>query len=224
MAVIVTRTSPVQVAVLAADGAPTAVGVNVRCSAGSATASHVFEAVSATSAAIRPALNCPAGSLIGLDVFAPQEEGKAVLVISSNSGVATRELTVVKAPPPEVVAPTKLDLRLESLRGVGDDGKVVMTESAFVVPAAPITAIAAGTAGEGTVTLRGDQERPSQPAPTMSDLVETPYVLVGSEDEILHQLRANRDRWGITRYTVRTEALDALAPIIDRLRLEAGAR
>ena len=44
-----------------------------------------------------------------------------------------------------------------------------------------------------------------QQAPTMSDLVETPYVLVGSEDEILHQLRANRDRWGITRYTVRTE-------------------
>ena len=61
-------------------------------------------------------------------------------------------------------------------------------------------------------------------APTMSDLAETPYVLVGSEDEILHQLRANRDRWGITRYTVRTEALDALAPIIDRLRLEGSAR
>lgn len=63
-----------------------------------------------------------------------------------------------------------------------------------------------------------------QRAPTMSDLLETPYVLVGSEDEILHQLCSNRDRWGITRYTVRTEALDAVAPIIDRLRLEGGAR
>ena len=63
-----------------------------------------------------------------------------------------------------------------------------------------------------------------QQAPTVADLVETPYVLVGSEVEILHQLGANRDRWRITRYTVRTEALDALAPIIDRLRLEAGAR
>lgn len=63
-----------------------------------------------------------------------------------------------------------------------------------------------------------------QQAPTMSDLLQTPYVLVGSEEEILHQLRANRDRWGITRYTVRTEALDALAPIIHRLRLGAEAR
>jgi len=133
----------------------------LKCSAGPATASHVFEAASAKAAAIRPALDCPVGSLIGLDVFATQGEGKAVLVISSNSGVATRALTVVKAPPPEVVAPTKLDLRLESLGGVGDNGKVVRTESAFVVPAAPITAIATGPAGEGTVTLRGDEERPS---------------------------------------------------------------
>lgn len=159
--VTVTPAGPAQVAIVAADGEPTAVGVDVQCSAGSATASHVFEAARAEAAATRPALDCPGGSLIGLNVFASQGEGKAVLVISSNSGVATRALTVAKAPPPEVIAPAKLDLQLESLGGVGDDGKVVETRSAFVVPAAPITAIATGPAGEGTVTLRGDKERPS---------------------------------------------------------------
>jgi probable F420-dependent oxidoreductase len=58
-------------------------------------------------------------------------------------------------------------------------------------------------------------------APSLSSLAATPYLLVGTEDEIVRQLHANEDRWGFTRYTVRDEAIDALAPIIERLR--AGA-
>ena len=54
--------------------------------------------------------------------------------------------------------------------------------------------------------------------PSLSDLLETPYLLVGTEDEILDQLCRQDARWGITRYTVRADAVDALAPIIERLQ------
>jgi probable F420-dependent oxidoreductase len=61
-------------------------------------------------------------------------------------------------------------------------------------------------------------------APALSLLLETPYLLVGSESEIVQQLHSSRDRWGITRYTVRDSAIDAMAPIIDRLRSGASSR
>lgn len=61
-------------------------------------------------------------------------------------------------------------------------------------------------------------------APALSVLLETPYLLVGTEDQVLQQLHSNRDRWGMTRYTVRDDAIDALAPIIERLRSGAASR
>jgi probable F420-dependent oxidoreductase len=55
-----------------------------------------------------------------------------------------------------------------------------------------------------------------------SDLSEAevqaaPYVLIGTEDEIVAKVRENRRRWGITRYAVRREALDTLGPLLPRL-------
>lgn len=60
-------------------------------------------------------------------------------------------------------------------------------------------------------------------APPLSALLETPYMLVGTEDQILQQLSDSRDRWGMSRYTVRTEAIDVLAPIIERLNHRTDA-
>ncbi len=48
----------------------------------------------------------------------------------------------------------------------------------------------------------------------LAALAETPYVLVGSEDEIVGRLRSQRDRWGLTRYTVRVDAVEPLAPVV----------
>jgi hypothetical protein len=67
----------------------------------------------------------------------------------------------------------------------------------------------------GLAELMGDDL-----APSPASLSETPYVLVGTEDEIVRQLHANRARWGIRRYTVREDAIESIAPIIDRLRRE----
>lgn len=51
----------------------------------------------------------------------------------------------------------------------------------------------------------------------VEELLATPYVLIGTEDEIVAAVDGHRRRWGITRYVVRAEALDALAPVLPRV-------
>jgi hypothetical protein len=52
---------------------------------------------------------------------------------------------------------------------------------------------------------------------TVDELRQVPYVLVGTEDEIVAAIAEHRRRWGITRYAVRRSALDLLGPLIPRL-------
>lgn len=63
-------------------------------------------------------------------------------------------------------------------------------------------------------------ERCAQMAPgmTAADVVTAPYALVGSVDQIVEELVAHRERWGITSYVVRAPAIDLVAPIIEQLR------
>jgi len=51
----------------------------------------------------------------------------------------------------------------------------------------------------------------------LSDLREVPFLLIGTADEIVAAVRRNRERWGITRYAVRRNALDPLGPLLPRL-------
>jgi len=53
--------------------------------------------------------------------------------------------------------------------------------------------------------------------PALDDLLDVPYVLLGTETEIVDQLRAHRRRWGFSRYTVRAGTLDAVGGLIARL-------
>jgi probable F420-dependent oxidoreductase len=50
----------------------------------------------------------------------------------------------------------------------------------------------------------------------VEDALETPFLALGTHDEIAEHLRTCRQRWGITYFTVRD--LDAFAPVIARLR------
>jgi probable F420-dependent oxidoreductase len=50
-----------------------------------------------------------------------------------------------------------------------------------------------------------------------AELQAAPYLLVGTEDEIVAKVRENERRWGITRYAVRRSALDALPGLMSRL-------
>ncbi|MCC5947448.1 MAG: TIGR03621 family F420-dependent LLM class oxidoreductase [Nitriliruptoraceae bacterium] len=47
------------------------------------------------------------------------------------------------------------------------------------------------------------------PGLTVEQVLAAPFVWVGTADRIAEQLRGYRDRWGITRYVVRADVLDA---------------
>jgi probable F420-dependent oxidoreductase len=51
---------------------------------------------------------------------------------------------------------------------------------------------------------------------TVEDILATPYLCLGSPDEIAEHLIRCRERWGITYYSVRS--LEAFAPVMTRLR------
>ncbi|MER7444122.1 LLM class flavin-dependent oxidoreductase [Micromonospora avicenniae] len=52
---------------------------------------------------------------------------------------------------------------------------------------------------------------------SVDELLATPFVLIGTEDEIVAAIAAHRRRWGVTRYVVRVDALDPLTPVLPRL-------
>jgi probable F420-dependent oxidoreductase len=52
---------------------------------------------------------------------------------------------------------------------------------------------------------------------TAGDILDSPFVLLGSLDEIVAQLVARRARWGLSYYVVFDAALAAFAPVVARL-------
>lgn len=53
---------------------------------------------------------------------------------------------------------------------------------------------------------------------TVPDALETPYLLIGTADEIADQLRRSRERWGFSYITVHAPYRQAFVPVIERLR------
>lgn len=56
---------------------------------------------------------------------------------------------------------------------------------------------------------------------SVDDALTTPFLALGTHDEIAEHLLACRQRWGISNYTVRS--IDDMAPVIQRLRAADGA-
>jgi probable F420-dependent oxidoreductase len=52
---------------------------------------------------------------------------------------------------------------------------------------------------------------------TIDEILESPFVLLGSVDEITAQLVARRERWGLSYYVVFESVIDAFAPVVVRL-------
>jgi len=55
------------------------------------------------------------------------------------------------------------------------------------------------------------------PSLTPEDILETPYMMVGSAGALVDKLLEHRERWGFSHYTVRREALGQLDPVIAAL-------
>lgn len=53
---------------------------------------------------------------------------------------------------------------------------------------------------------------------TADEALETPFLLIGTLDEIAAQLRRGRERWGYTYITVHEPYMRTFAPVIERLR------
>jgi probable F420-dependent oxidoreductase len=49
------------------------------------------------------------------------------------------------------------------------------------------------------------------------EVLESPYVLIGTVDEIIEDIQACRERWGISYYTIFEPYVDAFAPVVARL-------
>jgi hypothetical protein len=52
---------------------------------------------------------------------------------------------------------------------------------------------------------------------TADEILESPYVLIGTVEQMIEDVLARRQRWGIFYYTVHEPYLDALAPVVARL-------
>jgi probable F420-dependent oxidoreductase len=53
---------------------------------------------------------------------------------------------------------------------------------------------------------------------TAAEILQNPFLFVGTIEEMAEQVIRNRDRYGFTYYTVHEPYLDTFAPVIDRVR------
>jgi hypothetical protein len=49
------------------------------------------------------------------------------------------------------------------------------------------------------------------------ELLQSPYVLMGTIDQLVEDLQARRERWGISYYVIFEPYMDAFAPVVARL-------
>jgi probable F420-dependent oxidoreductase len=52
---------------------------------------------------------------------------------------------------------------------------------------------------------------------TPDEILQSPYALIGTVDQIVEDLQAYRHRWGISYYVVHEPYMDAFAPVVARL-------
>jgi len=52
---------------------------------------------------------------------------------------------------------------------------------------------------------------------SVEELLQSPYVLVGTVDQLIEDLQARRTRWGISYFITHEPYVDAFAPVVARL-------
>jgi alkanesulfonate monooxygenase SsuD/methylene tetrahydromethanopterin reductase-like flavin-dependent oxidoreductase (luciferase family) len=56
------------------------------------------------------------------------------------------------------------------------------------------------------------------PALSIDDILSSPYLMIGTVTWLIDRLLERRERWGISHYTVRADALGQIEPVIAALR------
>ncbi|MEQ8842443.1 MAG: TIGR03621 family F420-dependent LLM class oxidoreductase [Acidimicrobiales bacterium] len=161
-------------------------------------------------------------SVVGLDGLpAPVQRPHPPLMIAGGGpkvlGLAGREADIVginlslasgtiDAAAGASGSPTRTDEKVAAIRdaaGARFDSLELQTRIHFVLPsddrAALIESMAPGF------------------ALTPTEAAEMPHVLVGTVDEMCDDIRRWRDRWGISYVTWSADALETMAPVVERL-------
>ena len=55
------------------------------------------------------------------------------------------------------------------------------------------------------------------PQLSAADILESPYVLMGTVDQIVADLQRRRARWGLSYYVIFERDMDTFAPVVARL-------
>jgi probable F420-dependent oxidoreductase len=55
------------------------------------------------------------------------------------------------------------------------------------------------------------------PQLSASEILQSPFVLIGTVDQMVEDLQQRRERWGISYYVVFERDMDAFAPVVARL-------
>jgi probable F420-dependent oxidoreductase len=115
----------------------------------------------------------------------------------------------------------EVDERMAFARSSAGD-RAAEIEWHLLVQAVVVTDDRKGAAEERVAEWRGASEAAlatdPRAVPTVDELLETPYVLIGTPDEIAAQLRRSRERWGFSYVTVHEPYMRVFAPVIERLR------
>jgi hypothetical protein len=62
------------------------------------------------------------------------------------------------------------------------------------------------------------ERQPAATLPSAQELLGAPFVLIGTVAELAQKLVGLRQRWGFTRYTVRSGAINAVGDVMEALR------
>jgi probable F420-dependent oxidoreductase len=103
--------------------------------------------------------------------------------------------------------PAAVDERVHLVRTAAGD-RFVRLELNALVQRVVVTDDARGAAAE--LASRWAQLSPAE-------ILESPFVLIGTVDRLVELLQARRERWGISYYVVFEPSLDAFAPVVARL-------
>jgi probable F420-dependent oxidoreductase len=114
------------------------------------------------------------------------------------------------ATPPDLSAwrASVVDERVRLVRETAGDERYRQLELNALVQRVLITHDRKGTAEE--LTARWTQL-------TTDEVLASPYVLIGTVDQMIEDLQARRERWGFSYYVVSESYLDAFAPVVARL-------
>ena len=52
---------------------------------------------------------------------------------------------------------------------------------------------------------------------SVEEILQSPYALVGTVDQLVEDLQARRTRWGISYFVTHEPYVDAFAPVVARL-------